>query len=56
MTNYEMMKSMSIEQMAYSIMCPLEMGFKEGLECEEINPKKAQCTTCCYDWLKEEME
>ena len=54
MTNYEMVKNFSIENMALSIMCLYEMGYLKSLfRCKEYNGK---CIKCCYEWLQEESE
>ena len=54
MTNYEMIKNFSIENMALSIMCPYEMGHLKSLfRCKEYN---GNCSKCCYEWLQEESE
>ncbi len=50
MTNYEWLKSMSIEELATLIMCPIDAGMAE-IECGECD-----CCTCCLKWLKEEMK
>lgn len=40
MTNYEMVKNFSIENMALSIMCLYEMGYLKSLfRCKEYNGK-----------------
>ncbi len=53
MTNYEMVKNFSIEEMALSIMCPFEMGFLNNYRCEDKRYNH-QCGKCCLEWLKEE--
>lgn len=56
MTNYELIKSMSIEEMAVTIMCPTNngSGLDDSLECDPERFEKIGCTQCCLDWLKEE--
>ena len=51
MTNYDLLKNMSIEEMAVTIMCPNEMGMAE-IECDHSDDKN--CCQCCLDWLKSE--
>ncbi|GAB6170603.1 hypothetical protein JCM15765_08780 [Paradesulfitobacterium aromaticivorans] len=51
MTNYELIKSMSIEEMAVTIMCPNEMGLAD-IECTKSDT--ANCYECCLNWLKQE--
>ena len=54
MTNYEMVKNFSIENMALSIMCPYEMGLLEDkFRCNKYD---GNCNKCCYEWLQEESE
>ena len=53
MTNYEMIKQSSIENMALTIMCPNEMGLAE-IECSR--DETSNCGQCCLDWLQEESE
>lgn len=53
MTNYELMKNMSIEEMAVTIMCPNEMGMAE-IPCDKSD--KCDCCKCCLDWLKEDVK
>lgn len=49
MTNYDLIKNMSIEEMAVTIMCPNEMGMAE-IECDKSD--KCNCSQCCLDWLR----
>lgn len=49
MTNYEMLKNISIEEMAVTIMCPNETGMAD-IDC----PGHGNCRQCCLDWLKSE--
>lgn len=51
MTNYELMKNMSIEEMAVTIMCPNEIGMAE-IKCDKSDDKN--CCKRCLNWLKEE--
>lgn len=51
MTNYELIKNMSIEEMAVTIMCPNEMGMAE-IDCDKSDDRN--CCQCCLDWLREE--
>lgn len=52
MTNYECIKSMSIEEMAVTIMCPNETGMAE-IDCDKSDERN--CCKCCLDWLKSEV-
>ncbi len=49
-TNYEMIKNMSIEEMAVTIMCPNELGMAE-IECDKSDD--CNCCKCCLDWLNQ---
>jgi hypothetical protein len=51
MTNYEVLKNMSIEEMAVTIMCPNEMGMAE-IECNHDD--NCNCCQCCLKWLMQE--
>ena len=51
MTNYELFKNMSIEEMAVTLPCPNEMGMAE-IECHQ--PDDKDCCKCCLNWLREE--
>lgn len=50
MSNYEMIKNMSIEELAVTILCPNETGHAE-IECDKSD--SVNCCKCCLDWLKE---
>lgn len=51
MTNYEMMRNMTPEQMSATMMCPNESG--AGLiDCNKSD--STNCYECCLDWLKQE--
>ena len=52
MTNYELIKGMSIEEMAVTIMCPNETGMAE-IDCDKSDERN--CRKCCLDWLKSEV-
>ncbi|MGI6751113.1 MAG: Lar family restriction alleviation protein [Anaerovoracaceae bacterium] len=52
MTNYEMIRNMSIEEMAVTITCPNEMGLAE-IECDHSDDHN--CRQCCLNWLKKEV-
>ena len=52
MTNYELIKGMSIEEMAVTIMCPNETGMAE-IDCDKSDERN--CCKCCLDWLKSEV-
>ena len=51
MTNFERIKSMSIEEMACTLTCPHEMGMAE-IECDHSDSKN--CYKCCLEWLMQE--
>ena len=51
MTNYEMMRSMTLEQMALTMMCPNESGLA-FIDCDRSDSVK--CLDCCLAWLKQE--
>lgn len=53
MTNYELMKNMSIEEMAATIMCPNEMGMAD-IECDKSD--ECDCCKCCLEWLQQECD
>ena len=53
MTNYELIKNMSIGEMAVTIMCPNEMGMAK-IDCDKSDDRN--CYQCCFNWLKEETE
>lgn len=48
MTNYEKIKQMSIEEMAYTIMCPY------GTDDDICNGN--DCINCTKEWLEQEAE
>ena len=51
MTNYERIKSMSIEELADIIMCPEDSGVAD-LDCPNANG--GYCFDCVYKWLQKE--
>lgn len=51
MTNYELIKNMSIEEMAVTITCPNEMGMAD-IECDKSD--ECNCCECCLGWLQQE--
>lgn len=53
MTNAEMIRSMSDEELAVTITCPNEMGLAE-IECDHSD--SCNCSRCCLDWLRKEVE
>lgn len=48
MTNYDLIRKMSVEEMAVTIMCPNDMGMAE-IECDKGDDRN--CRQCCLDWL-----
>lgn len=53
MTNYELIKNMSIEEMAVTIICPNDMGMAE-IACDKSDANN--CCQCYLDWLNEEAD
>ena len=53
MTNYEKIKQMSVEEMAFMLMCPAEydLSFKD---CE--GKYNRNCNECVKEWLEQEVE
>lgn len=51
MTNAEMIRKMSDEELAVTIMCPNEIGHA-NIPCDYDNH---YCTKCCLDWLRQEV-
>lgn len=51
MTNGEMIRRMSDEELAVTIVCPNETGHAK-IDCDQSDD--CNCTQCCYDWLKQE--
>ena len=49
MTNGDMIRSMSDEDLALNIMCPNESGLAE-IECDHSD--KCDCYECCLDWIR----
>ena len=52
MTNYDRIKQMSIDEMAYSIMCPYGSDY---IDCEDSG-FPTDCIGCKKDWLLKEAE
>lgn len=52
MTNYELIKNMTIEEMALTIMCPNETGMAD-IECDKSDERN--CRQCCLEWLNSEV-
>ena len=50
MRNYDLIKNMSVEEMAVTIMCPNELGMAD-IKCE---PENKNCCKCCLEWLLKE--
>lgn len=53
MTNYELIKNMSIEEMAVTLTCPNDMGMAE-IECDRTD--HCDCAKCTLEWLKQESD
>lgn len=56
MTNYEMIKKFSKENMALTIMCPYEAGLMDSYRCDEKGNGVADgnCRKCILSWLGED--
>lgn len=53
-TNADMIRNMSDEKLALSIMCPADLGFNKECECNgEMN---RNCRKCTLNWLQQEAE
>ena len=50
LTNFDMMRSMAMEQMAMTMMCPNESGLGM-IECDQADDR--DCFACCMNWLKQ---
>jgi len=50
-TNFELLKNMSIEELAVTIMCPNDTGMAE-IECDKSDTRN--CCLCCLEWLMKE--
>ena len=52
MTNLELIKNMSIEELAVTITCPNELAIAD-IECgmQDLN-----CNQCCLEWLMEDVK
>ena len=53
MTNYEMIKQFSLENLALTIMCPYEAGLIDKRRCND-ETCETRCVRCCLKWLQEE--
>lgn len=53
MTNFQLLKNMSIEELAVTIMCPNDMGMAE-IEYDKSDDRN--CCLCCLEWLKEDVK
>jgi hypothetical protein len=52
MTNFELIKGMTVEEMAVTIMCPNETGMAE-INCDKSD--QLNCCACTLAWLMEEV-
>lgn len=52
-TNADMIRSMTDEELAVTIMCPNDMGMAE-IECNHGD--ECNCCKCCLEWLQKEAE
>lgn len=53
MTNYELVKNMSVEEMAEALMCP---GQFSAIDIQCKGSKKYNCYQCTLDWLTQEQK
>lgn len=53
MTNADMIRNMSDEELAVTIMCPNETGHAD-IDCDHSD--KCNCCKCCLEWLLEEQD
>lgn len=51
MTNGDYIRKMTDEELALTIMCPIETGMTE-MRCER--DKHVNCIKCTYHWIQEE--
>lgn len=54
MTNGDMIRQMSDEELAVTLMCPNESGIA-NIDCDGGDTGR-NCCQCCLDWLREETE
>lgn len=52
-TNADLIRHMSDEELAVTLMCPNDMGMAE-IACDHGDVK--DCCKCCLEWLKSEVE
>lgn len=52
-TNADIIRHMSDEELAVTIMCPNEMGMA-NIKCDKND--NCNCRQCCFKWLQEEIE
>ena len=52
MTNFELIKNMSIEELAFTITCPNELVIAD-IEC---NMQDRNCNRFCLEWLMEDVK
>lgn len=53
MTNADMIRKMTDEELAVTLMCPNETGMAD-IVCDHSD--KCNCCQCTYDWLREEVK
>ena len=53
-TNYQMIREMSVEEMAVTIMCPNDMGLA-NIQCDAQGGLH-NCRRCCLEWLQSQGE
>ena len=51
-TNGDVIRAMSNEELAVTLMCPNEMGMAD-IQCDRSD--KSNCVKCLYDWLIDEV-
>lgn len=53
MTNGDMIRQMTDEELAVTLMCPKETGMAD-IDCDGGDTGR-NCCQCCLDWLREEV-
>ncbi len=55
-TNFEKIKSMSIDEMARLLMCPAEYDLDFNKKCNCNGEMNKDCNACCKQWLESEVD
>ena len=56
MTNYDRIKQMSIDEMAYMLMCPAEYDLDFNIKEKCQGEMNRNCYKCTLKWLESEVE